>query len=245
MNLMTRTGADSGESPAPAGSGSDERGAAETAAEQAPRVLIAEDHTLVREGLRRLLAPEFTVLDAVADGRILIGVAERLQPDVILVDISMPGLNGLESARQLGRLCPRSHIVFVTAHADPTYAREAFRAGAKGYVIKSAASAELRAAIREVVAGRRYLAEALVPDSDTIFTSDPAVSGPLPPGLTPRQREVLQLVAEGHTAQSVAEALGISRKTAEFHKAGLMRALGLQSTAELTRYALEHGVIGS
>jgi DNA-binding NarL/FixJ family response regulator len=204
-----------------------------------PSVLIAEDHTLVREGLRLLLAQECQVLDAVTDGRALLAVAERLQPDVILVDIAMPELNGLEAARQLGRLCPESRVVFVTGRVEPAYVHEAFAAGAVGYVIKSAAFSELSTAIREVVAGRRYLSPGLDLTLEQVLAEMPA-----PDPLTTRQREVLQLVAEGRTARQIAEALHISRKTAEFHKARLMQVLHMTSKAELTRYALEHGVVG-
>ncbi|HEY0135922.1 MAG TPA: response regulator transcription factor [Nannocystis sp.] len=205
-----------------------------------PSVLIAEDHTLVREGLRLLLSPECRVLDAVSDGRLLLEAAERLQPDIILIDIAMPGLNGLEAARQLGGLCPESRLVFVTSRVERSYVREAFAAGAVGYVTKSSASRELLSAIRVVIAGRRYLSPGL-----SLTLEDVLDEAPAPDPLTTRQREVLQLVAEGRTARQIAEALHISRKTAEFHKSRLMQVLRLHSTAELTRYALEHGVAGS
>ena len=211
-----------------------------------PRVLIAEDHTLVREGLRILLSGEVEVVDTVEDGRALLSAAERLRPDVILLDISMPLLNGLDAARQLAQHKSTAKLVFVTMHADPAYVRQAFRAGASGYVVKSSASAHLTEAIQEVVAGRRYISPIPGTDHADLLTGDPATDGDeLSDNLTPRQREILQLVAEGRTAREIAGVLGISRKTVEFHKASIMRLLRLRTTAELTRYAMAHGIIAS
>lgn len=204
-----------------------------------PRALMAEDHTLVREGLRRILGTELEILDAVPDGRALIPAVEQARPDLVLLDISMPLLNGLDAARQLVRTCPDSKLIFVTIHTDPDYVREAFRAGARGYVVKGAASSELLAAVREVLAGGTYVS----PLIDRAALQEPQ-PGKLADRLTPRQREVLQLVAEGRTAREIAELLSISRKTAEFHKNSVMRQLGLHTTAELTRYALAHGIVG-
>lgn len=205
-----------------------------------PRVLLAEDHTLVREGLLKLLGDELEIVGAVADGRALIGAIEPCRPDVVLLDVSMPLLNGFEAARQLRRIAPRSSVIFVTMHAEPDYVHEAFRAGARGYVSKYAASAELLFAIRQVLAGGSYVSPALgVSLADLVDAPREALAD----SLSPRQREVLQLVAEGRPAREIAEVLGISRKTVEFHKANMMRVLGLRSTAELTRYALDHGVI--
>jgi DNA-binding NarL/FixJ family response regulator len=211
-----------------------------------PRVLIAEDHTLVREGLRILLSGEVEVVDTVEDGRALLSAAERLKPDVILLDISMPLLNGLDAARQLAQAKSTAKLVFVTMHADPAYVRQAFRAGASGYVVKSSASAHLTEAIHEVVAGRRYISPIPGTDVADLLTGDPSSEGgELSDNLTPRQREILQLVAEGRTAREIAGVLGISRKTVEFHKASIMRLLRLRTTAELTRYAMAHGIIAS
>lgn len=217
-----------------------------------PRVLIAEDHTLVREGLRMLLADVVDVVEAVEDGRALLVAAERLQPDVIVLDISMPLLNGLDAARQLARVSPGSKLVFVTMHADPAYVRQAFRAGARAYVVKSAVSSQLVAAIEAVMSGRRYLSPIAGATLEELLSDEPAapgapapLQGELADDLTPRQREILQLVAEGRTAREIAVVLAISRKTVEFHKASIMRLLGLRTTAELTRYALAHGIIAS
>lgn len=205
-----------------------------------PRVLLAEDHTLVREGLRQLLAEQLDVLDAVPDGRALLAAAEQLAPDVVLVDISMPRLNGFDAARLLSKSCPESKVIFVTMHADPDYVREAFRAGARGYVVKSAVSAELVTAVHSVLRGRLYVSRTIDVSLEGLLAP---VGSKLSDSLTVRQREVLQLVAEGRTAREIADTLGISHKTVEFHKASIMRLLGLHTTAELTRYALDHGII--
>lgn len=209
-----------------------------------PRVLLAEPHTLVREGMRNLLTGHVQVVGDVADGRALLAAASRLQPDIILLAIALPGLNGLDVARQLNRLCPHTRAIFVTMHAEPAFVREAFRAGAAAYVIKTAGFTEVLHAVHEVIAGRRYLCKTVGPDLATLLSETAPAAGALSDKLTTRQREVLQLVAEGRTAQQAAEVLHISRKTVEYHKASLMRSLGAHSCAELTRYAFAHGMIG-
>lgn len=207
-----------------------------------PRVLLADDHTLVLEGLRRLLDDQCELVGMVEDGRALLDAAPRLAPDVILLDISMPLLNGLDAARQLRTLVPRSRIIILTMHADPTYASEAFEAGAVGYLLKRSAASELATAIVAVLAGRRYLTPLI--NRDALRASAP-LSVTVPPTLgklTPRQREVLQLVAEGHTARDIGVRLSISVKTVEFHKANLMDRLGVRTASELTKYAVAHGL---
>ena len=208
-----------------------------TAAPTRPRVLLAEDHLLVREGLRQLLGEHVEVVGAVGDGRTLLTRADELRPDIVLLDISMPQLNGFDAARQLQRAASPTRVIFVTMHADPDYVQAAFRAGARGYVVKSAASSELLAAIDAAMRGEQYVSPQLAaaPGAPGRMLGDP---------LSPRQREVLQLVAEGRTAREIAEILALSRKTVEFHKASIMRLLGLHTTAELTRYALDHGLLG-
>lgn len=168
--------------------------------------------------------------------------APKLAPDLILLDISMPLLNGLDAARQLRKLVPDSRIIFLTMHADPTYASEAFEAGAAGYLLKRSAASELAAAIATVLEGRRYLTPLIT--SEALRASVPR-SVTVPPTLgrlTRRQREVLQLVAEGHSGKQIAARLGISAKTVEYHKASLMDRLGVRTASELTKYAVAHGV---
>ena len=206
--------------------------------------MLADDHTLVLEGLRRLLEDECELVGMVEDGRALVETAPKLAPDLILLDISMPLLNGLDAARRLRKLVPDSRIIFLTMHADPTYASEAFEAGAAGYLLKRSAASELAAAIATVLDGGKYLTPLIT--SEALRASVPR-SVTVPPTLgklTPRQREVLQLVAEGHSGKEIAARLGISAKTVEYHKASLMNRLGVRTGSELTKYAVAHGVTG-
>ena len=207
-----------------------------------PRALLADDHALVVEGLRHLLEGEFELVGTVEDGRALIAAAQQLQPDVILLDISMPGLNGLDAAHQLSQLVPASKLIFVTMHGDPTYVGEAFRAGARGYLVKRCAARELVQAIRTVLGGRPYVTPLVAADAQTLGSTGARPLRELG-RLTPRQREVLQLVAEGHSAKEIAAALTVAVKTVEFHKARIMAHLTLRTTAELTRYAVAHGLV--
>ncbi len=208
-----------------------------------PRVILADDHTLVADGLRSLLEPHCELVDIVGDGRALLESAERLRPDVILLDISMPVLNGLEAAHRLKDLLPNSKVIFLTMHADLSYLKEAFRAGASGYLLKRSAASELTHAISEVMRGRRYVTPLLSsPELEASFAG-PLLDPPAQLGdLTPRQREVVQLAAEGRTAKEIAGVLSISVKTVEFHKARIMERLGLQTTSDLVKYAIAHGI---
>jgi DNA-binding NarL/FixJ family response regulator len=209
-----------------------------------PCVLLADDHTLVVEGLRKILEPECDVVGAVEDGRSLLEAAAQLKPDIILLDISMPLLNGVEAARRLRDTVPGVKVIFVTMHADATYVAEAFRAGASGYVLKRCASLELLHAIRQVLQGRAYVTPLIRKDLAEL-PAWPLGTGEASGELTVRQREVVQLVAEGHSVKEIAMLLKISSKTVAFHKTNVMRRLGIGSTAELTKYALEHGISGS
>ena len=207
------------------------------------RVLLADDHTIVAEGLRSLLEGEFEFVGTVGDGRALLDAARNLKPDVIVADISMPLLNGLDAARQLKRDGVTAKIVFLTMHAEAQLAAEAFRAGASGYVLKSSAGEELIAAIHEVAKGRAYVTPLITKDVLS-FLMDAARQGRQPAvKLTPRQREVLQLVAEGRTMKEVASILNISVRTVESHKYEMMEALGVQTNAELVQYAIKIGLV--
>src|ERR1700693_1016932 len=202
------------------------------------RVLIAEDHTLMAEGLRKLLECEFESVQTVGNGRQLLDTVATSKPDIVLLDIGMPLLNGIEAARRLGKILPSTKVVIVTGHNEPQYVVEAFRAGATGFVLKRCAVSELVTAIKQVLAGHTYV---------TPLVADRAVEAARAyvrpgPSLTSRQREVLQLVAEGCTAKEIANVLKLSVKTAVFHKMAIMDKLGLRTTAELTRYALEQGI---
>ena len=209
-----------------------------------PRVLLADDHTLVLEGLRKILEPDCEVVGAVEDGRSLLAAAARLRPDIILLDISMPLLNGVEAARKLRNAAPGAKVIFVTMHGDATYVAGAFRAGASGYVLKRCASVELLKAINQVLTGRPYITPLIRKDLGQLPGWPPG-AGEASGELTVRQREVVQLVAEGHPVKEIAAILNITGKTVAFHKGNVMRRLGIRSTAELTKYALEHGISGS
>lgn len=210
-----------------------------------PRILMADDHSLVLSGLRKLVETEGEVVGTVEDGRALVEEAQKLRPDVILLDISMPLLNGLDAARQLTKLVPESKLVFLTMHAAPTYATEAFKAGASGYLIKRSAASELKQAIQAVMRGQHYLTPLITKDvlAATLDRPEGQLRLRAMVTLTPRQREVLQLVAEGKGTKAIASILNVSVKTVEFHKARLMDILDLHSTAELTRYAVAEGLV--
>jgi DNA-binding NarL/FixJ family response regulator len=207
-----------------------------------PRVLLADDHCVVAEGLRGLLQPHFEVVRIVSDGRELLAAARALDPDVVVLDISMPSLNGIDAARQLRAAKSRAKVVFLTMHREVTYAARALEAGASGFVLKHSAASELVTAVQEALKGGTYVTPQVAGDLlGSLRRGTPAGAEALD-DLTPRQREVLQLVAEGRSAKEIAAALRISRRTAEFHKARLMETLGVRSTAELIQYAIRTGV---
>jgi DNA-binding NarL/FixJ family response regulator len=207
---------------------------------------MADDHSLVLAGLRKLVEGEGEVVGTVEDGRALVEEAQKLRPDIILLDISMPLLNGLDAARQLTKLVPESKLIFLTMHATPTYATEAFKAGASGYLIKRSAASELKQAIQAVVRGQHYMTPLITKDvlAATLHHPEGQMRQRPVATLTTRQREVLQLVAEGNSTKAIASILHISVKTVEFHKARIMGLLDLHSTAELTKYAVAEGLIG-
>jgi DNA-binding NarL/FixJ family response regulator len=205
-------------------------------------VLLADDHCVVAEGLRGLLEPHFDVLGIVSDGKELVTAVASLDPDVVVLDISMPSLSGIDAARQMRSANARAKLVFLTMHCEVTYAIRALEAGASGFVLKHSAPAELITAIQEALAGRKYITPQIAGELVDSFSRSAADGSHPSADLTPRQREILKLVAEGRSAKEIAAALGISRRTAEFHKARLMEALGVETTAELIRYAIRTGV---
>ncbi len=206
------------------------------------RVLLADDHRIVAEGLRSLLEPEFELVGTVEDGRALVAAAEKLSPDVIVADISMPELNGIEAVRQLRKKDKQVKVVFLTMHPDVTYAVSAFEAGASGYVLKHSAPSELLTAIHEALKGRTYVTPMIAGDLMEAYREGSPQKG-AHIELTSRQREVLQLLAEGRSAKEIASTLGISTRTVEFHKYHMMEDLGIKTVAELVRYAIKHGVV--
>jgi len=210
-----------------------------------PRILMADDHSLVLAGLRKLVEEEGDVVGTVEDGRALIEEAQRLRPDIIILDISMPLLNGLDAARQLTKLVPDSKLIVLTVHSTPTYVTEAFKAGASGYLVKQSVMAELKQAIQAVLSGQHYMTPAVTKEmlgTKRLPSAGPVCKRPVT-ALTPRQREVLQLIAEGKGARSIASILNVSIKTVEFHRARIMEELDLHSVAELTKYAVSEGLV--
>jgi DNA-binding NarL/FixJ family response regulator len=207
------------------------------------KVLIADDHSMVIDGLRSLLEPEFEVVGAVNDGRAVLPEVRKLQPDVVIIDISMPLLNGLDCTRQLHDAGCKAKILILTMHPDATLAQEALAAGASGYLLKSSPGSELKGALKDVLQGRTYLSPEVMRDVVAIMGRMTSIHEDVWAHLTTRQREVLQLVAEGKSHKEVANILNISVKTAEYHKYAILDKLGLKTNAELVQYAVRHGII--
>ena len=204
------------------------------------RVLLADDHTVVAQGLASLLWEEFELVGIVGDGKALLDTAQRLQPDVIVADMAMPVMDGLEALHRLKAARLDAKVIFLTMHADAQLATAALRAGASGYVLKHSAGEELITAIWAALQGRTYLTPLIAQD---VITTLMAPEKQATVTLTPRQREVLRLIAEGRRMKEIAALLQLSTRTVETHKYEMMRALGMQSTAELVRYAIHLGLV--
>jgi len=203
------------------------------------RILIADDHKFITESLKSILEPTYEIVGIVEDGQMLIKEAGRLLPDVLVVDISMPKLNGLEAVRQIKKEGIDSKVVFLTMHPNVMYASNALEAGALGYVLKHSAHSELQQAVENVLLGKIFITEKIAKELENVPHSrrDPIRK------LSPRQREVLQLLAEGKSAKEVASILCISPRTVEFHKYRIMDELGMSTSAELVQYSIKHGII--
>ena len=207
-----------------------------------PRVLLADDHRLLREAFVKLLEPEFDVVGAVSDGRALLEAAPRLRPDVVVVDIAMPLLNGLDAARQLKRSMPAVKVIFLTVNEDPDLAAETFRAGGSAFLLKNSAASELSQAIHDVMQGRSYVTPLATRDMvDNLLRPSDVPGGPRE--LSPRQREVLQLLAEGRTMKEIAGILKITARTVAFHKYSMMEEFGIKSSAELVQFAIKKRIV--
>jgi DNA-binding NarL/FixJ family response regulator len=204
------------------------------------RILLADDHQMFSQGLRSLLEDEFELVGTVRDGQSLVDAAQKLNPDIIVVDISMPVLNGLDAVRQLKEMNIGAKIIFLTMHADERLLAEAFRCGGAGYVLKQSAGDELLLAIKEVLAGHRYITPLIATEWAKRISEKAQLTQKFT--LTPRQREVLQLVIDGCTMKEIATRLGISTRTAESHKYEMMEGLGVETTAELIQYAVKLGL---
>ena len=206
-------------------------------------VLLADDHAIVVEGLRRVLETEYEVIGVVEDGLALVEAAEKLSPDVIVADISMPLLNGIEAAREIRTANQRIKIVFLSMHPDVVYVSEALQAGGSAYVLKSSAGVEILKAIGEALQGRTFVSPAIDRFRlEAQIRLDQSLPGVVYP-LSPRRQQVLQMIAEGRSTKEIAESLRISPRTAEFHRYRVMKSLGLHTTAELVQYAIKHRII--
>jgi len=205
-----------------------------------PRVLLADDHRIVAEGLKSLLTDEFELVGLVEDGRALVSAARDLNPDVIVADISMPHLNGIDAMSPLKRDNPDVRVVFLTMHRDVAYARRALEAGSYGFVLKHSAPAELGLAVRAALHGHTFVTPDLA--AELFRKVNEKDADPLA-AVTPRQREILQLLAQGKSAKAIAAALDLSARTVEFHKYTLMESLGMANSAELIRFAVKHGLV--
>jgi DNA-binding NarL/FixJ family response regulator len=202
-------------------------------------VLLADDHALVVAGLRRVLEPEFDITGVVTDGHALVKAAAELKPDVIVVDVSMPLLNGIEAVRRIRAADRQTKIVFLSMHSDVIYVSEALQAGGSAYVLKSSAGIEIATAIREALQGVTFLTSTI----DRVSLEAQIKRDQRPPGVSLRQREVLQMVAEGRSTKEIAEVLRISPRTVEFHRYRAMELLGLHTIAELVQYAIKHRLV--
>jgi DNA-binding NarL/FixJ family response regulator len=206
------------------------------------RILIADDHALLREAFQKLLERDYEVVGTAADGQELVAEAERLKPDVIITDIAMPNLNGLEACEQIGQRIHDARLIFLTVDQDRDTAEDAVRRGASGYVLKASASSELFEAIDQVMAGRIYVTPAICDEPIGVFLERARRRKPVE--LSLRQREVLQLLAEGKSMKEAAARLRVTPRTIQFHKYTMMQQLGLETSAQLVQYAVSIGLVG-
>jgi DNA-binding NarL/FixJ family response regulator len=207
-----------------------------------PRVLLADDHEILADGLKSVLEPQYEVVGIALDGRALLEAAAKLQPDIIVLDIAMPVLNGLDAARQVKQSMPKVKLIFLTVNKDPYIVKEAFRAGASAFLLKQSAALELTEAIRQVLKGGTYVTPRISEGLSNISLRPPKDREHAPEP-TPRQREVIQLLAEGRSMKQVAYALQITPRTVAEHKYKVMELLQLKSNSDLVQYAIKHGII--
>jgi DNA-binding NarL/FixJ family response regulator len=206
-------------------------------------VLLADDHRIVLEGLKGLLADDFEIVGTVEDGRSLVEQVRRVRPDVVVVDIGMPLLNGIDAVKQIKKAGLDTKVVFLTMHHDALYAKEAFDAGALGFVLKHSASSELTRAIHEALKGNTYISPTIAQEVMQLYRDNVDTRSGTFGSLTLRQREVMQLLAEGKSAKEIAAILHISTRTVEFHKYNMMEQLGIRTSAELVHFAIKHGIV--
>jgi DNA-binding NarL/FixJ family response regulator len=208
------------------------------------RILLADDHTMICAGLQKILEPCYEVVGIVRDGRALLKAAAELQPDVVLLDIAMPLLNGLDAARELKKTMPPAKLIFLTMYTDSYIASEAFRLGASAFLSKNSLASELLPAVEKALSGKSYCTPQIARAIEKSFERDPEAAN-RPRHLSARQREVLQLIAEGCLMTEIASCLGISYRTVRFHKAEIMDELEINTNAELVQYAVKNGIVSS
>ena len=207
------------------------------------RVLLADDHVLILEGLQKILEPYHEVVGAVSDGRSLVDTALRLKPDLIVLDVTMPLLSGIDAARQIRKSLPRLKLLFLTVHTNPAYLREALNAGATGYTLKSSTREEILGAVTKALAGQRYISRGIVGEDFDLSRWQGEKGGESAAALTLREKEILRMLAEGRTAKEVGSRLNISHKTVAFHRYNVKRKLGVRKTIELIKRAIDEGLI--
>jgi DNA-binding NarL/FixJ family response regulator len=210
-----------------------------------PHIMIADDHAFVADACKKLLEPEFEVVAKVGDGRALVRIAATLKPRVIVLDVGMPLLNGLDAGQQIKQILPSVKLVFLTMNTDPALAADAFRHGASGYVLKTCAASDLKTAIREVLKGRSYLCSAIAQETFEVLLHQNKESIETGDRLSSRQREVLQLLTEGKTMKEVAYVMNLSTHTVAFHKLRIMAKLNANSNTELVQYAMRNHIIAA
>ena len=210
-----------------------------------PRIVIADDHTLVAEACRKLLENEYEIVRTVSDGRALVRAVAELKPDLVIVDVAMPLLNGLDAGQQAKELSPSVKLIFLTMNHDADLAAEAFRRGASGYLLKTCAASELAIAVREVLRGKSYLSPMIAKDTVDFLLRQGKTLVEEGQRLTERQREVLQLLAEGKCMKEVAGVLNVATRTVAFHKYRIMEVLNAKSNAELVQYAIRNHLIAA
>lgn len=207
------------------------------------RVLLGDDHALILDGIRASLQVQFDIVGQATDGKALVQAAERLRPDLVILDISMPLLNGFESARQIREILPAAKLIFLSQHLNPAYLKHALRVGVTGYVLKAGATEELQKAINTVLRGKTYITPSFGEDVIARLWNRSGEVNEESEDLTERQREILQLIVEGRSSKEMADLLHVSIKTIEFHRARVMNKLGVRTVAELTKVALQQGLI--
>jgi len=207
------------------------------------RILLADDHELILEGLQKILEPYYEVVGAVSDGRSLVDTALRLKPDLIVLGVRLPLLSGIDAARQIGKSLPRVKLLFLTVHANPAYLREALNAGATGYILKSSTREEILGAVTKALAGQTYISPGIVGQDFDLSRWKGKKGTESAAAITSREREILRMLAEGRTAKEIGSVLGISHKTVAFHRNNVKQKFGLRKTVELIKRVINEGLI--